>query len=260
MSYLDKDVAIRKTLGEMVEDRNEAVSLWEQGYRVLEMSKKKVDDVSRYGGPRMYDIPGPDSARHMIDKAFWTAAFERTRMTQIMDAKAMKEFRDSLEKNPPVFAMCNIEDQFLAMYQQADEMFLRGIYEVFQRLDPSYWNNSHEPYQLSAKNIIGYMFDAWSISSGTLRLNYSRSDWVNDIDRCVKVLTGREHHPRELETKINDALKECGRPWIYEDEDYKIQGYKNGNAHWTFKNQDTIDRLNRAIAEYCNHHQLSEAA
>jgi hypothetical protein len=259
MSYLDKDVALRKTLGEMVEDRNEAVALWAQGYRVLEMSRKKVEDVSRYGGPRMYDIPGPDKARYEIDKAFWRAAFERTRMMEIMDSKARKEFDKALETKPPVFSLDNIETQYLAMYQNSDEMFLRGIYEVFRHLDHSYWNNNHEPYQISEKNIMGYWLEGWCLSNP--RLSYHRSDLVNDIDRCVKVLTGRKHHPRELETKINAALKDQdGPPWIYEDDDYHMKFFKNQNCHLTFKNQDTIDRLNRAIAQYCNHHKLKEAA
>ena len=77
----------------------------------------------------------------------------------------------------------------------------------------------------------------------------------------MKVLTGRKHQPRELETRVNAAMKECdGPPWTYEDDDYQMKLYKNCNCHLVFKNQDTIDRLNRSIAEYCNHHQLAEAA
>jgi hypothetical protein len=263
MSYLDKDVALRKTLGEMVEDRNEAVNLWAQGYRVLEMSEKKVKDVARYGGPRMYDVASPDKARHEIDKAFWRAAFERTRMMEIMDSKARKEFDNALERKPPVFSLDNIESQYVTMYQGADEMFLRGIYEVFRHLDESYWNNSHEPYQLSEKSILRGILDSWSTENSwtTPHLSYHRTDLLNDIDRCVKVLTGRKHQPRELETKINAALKDQdGPPWVYEDDDYHMKFFKNCNCHLTFKNQDTIDRLNRAIAQYCNHHKLKEAA
>jgi len=180
-------------------------------------------------------------------------------MTQIMDAKATKQFRDSLEREPPVFSMTNIETQYLTMYQEADHMFLRGIYEVFRSLDSNYWNNDHEPYQLSSKNIMRGMLDSWSVGWGGPRLSYYRTDWLNDVDRCVKVLTGRKHHPRELETRVNDAMKDQdGPPWLYEDDDYLMKFYKNCNCHLVFKNQDTIDRLNQSIAKYCNHHKLKE--
>jgi len=265
MSIFDKDVAIRKTMGELVEERNSAVMLWEHGYKLLEKAKGVIDRTCRYGGPTTYETLKPEQAKRKIDEAYWRAAFERTRMTEIMDAKASKEFHDSLEKNPPEFSLVNIENQYLMMYQQADEMFLRGIYEVFRSLDHSYWNNNHEPYQISSRNILRGILDSWSVDWGHVapRLSYYKSDWLNDVDRCVKVLTGRRHNPRELETSINAALKEQGPdgpPWIYEDDDYHMKFFKNCNCHLVLKNQDTIDRLNRSIAEYCNHHQLKEAA
>lgn len=261
MSRLEQTVALRKTLGEMVTERDNAVRLWNTGYKVLQQSHDLVAETIRYGAPQMYDIASPCKAAKMIDGAYWRASFERTGMTQIMDAKATTEFKNSLEKEPPQFSMDNIEAQYLTMYQDAEHMFQRGIYEVFRYLDHSYWNNNHEPYSLSRKNIIRGLFDTWAIkwSDRDLRLSYYNSDRINDIDRCVKVLTGRRHQPRELESKINQAMK-GEAPWIYEDDDYQLKGFKNGNGHLIFKNQDTIDRLNREIANYCNHHQLAEAA
>ena len=262
---LTRDVAVRKTLGEMVKERDAALRLWTDGYRLLEDATSVIKKTCHYGGPQTYQTSSPDSARVEIDSAYWQAAFERTGMMQIMDKKAHDEFKRSLERKPPVFSMGNIESQYLTMYQQADEMFLRGIYEVFRSLDPSYWTNSHEPYEIGEKSIMRGMLDSWSVESsfGTPRLSYHRSDWINDFDRCVKVLTERKHHPRELETRINEALSKTaveGPPWIYEDDDYHMKFFKNQNLHLTLKNRDTIDRLNRAIAEYCNHHKLEEAA
>lgn len=254
-------VAVRQTMGEMVDNRNAAVSLWAQGCKLLDQAEDVCKRTCHYGGVRTYDVASPEKATKEIDSAFWRAAFERTGMMQIMDSRAAKDFKDSLDKDPPEFSLDNIEAQYLSMYQEADTMFLRGIYEVFRSLDHSYWNNNHEPYQISAKNIMRGMLDSWSVESswGSPRLSYYRTDWLNDVDRCVKVLTGRKHQPRELETNINAALADQdGPPWIYEDDDYHMKFYKNCNVHLTFKNQDTIDRLNQAIARYCNHHKLED--
>ena len=261
---LNKDVIPRKRLSDMVKERDNAVTLWNDGARLLDESMSIVKRTARYGGPG-WDLRNRGSAEKQIDAAYWRASFEQTGMTQIMDAKAINQFHQSLERDPPQFSMANIESQYLTMYQQADEMFLRGVYEVFRNLDDSYWTNNNEPYQISKKNIVGYMLDSWSVDSSWVkpRLSYSRHDWINDVDRCVKVLTGRKHQPRELEIKINEQLAyQDGEdpPWIYEDDDYHMKFFKNCNVHWTFKNQDTIDRLNKAIADYCNHHKLPEAA
>ena len=263
MSYLDKDIVVRKKLSEMVKERDDAVRLWSDGYRTLQMSRDLCTENARYGGPSMYEVASPEAAAHKIDQMFWRASFERTGMMQIMDAKATKEFHNSLEKDPPQFSMPNIEAQYLTMYQEADMMFLRGIYEVFRSLDSSYWNNNHQPYQISERSILRGILDSWSVSWGEPRpsLSHYRTEWINDVDRCVKVLTGRKHQPRELETKINTALKEQdGPPWIYEDDDYHMKFFKNCNCHLVLKNQDTIDRLNRSVAMYCDHHKLAEAA
>lgn len=258
---LSKDIAVRKKLSDMVKDRDNAVRLWGDGYRLLQQAHDLCKETAHYGGPQLYETPDRHKAAKIIDQMFWRQSFERTGMMQIMDAKATKEFHNSLEKEAPVFSMANIESQYVTMYQEADTMFLRGIYEVFRHLDDSYWNNSHEPYQLSSRNIIRGALDDWSTKWGSPHLSYYKTDWVNDMDRCAKVLTGRKHHPRELEMNINKAMKDQdGPPWIYEDDDYHMKFFKNCNCHLVFKNQDTIDRLNRAIAEYCNHHQLKEAA
>lgn len=248
-------VAIRKKLSELVEDRNTAMELVQHGAKAIDQAERKLREVGSYG----LGIDGRfslEAAQRRIDAELWRLAFKRTGMTQIMDAKATKQFHDSLERKPPAFTMENIESQFLEMYQTADEMFLRGIYEVFARLSWDYKTNENQPYQLSNKNIIEWACSWWS---GRCSVEYSKADMFNDIDRCVRVLTGREHFPHELETRINTALKEFdGSPAIYEDDDYHMKFYKNGNCHLTFKNDDTVVLLNRAIAKYCGRMQLRE--
>jgi len=249
-------VAIRKTLGELADDRAIAVQLVKDCQRMMGMAEEKLtqNGSDGFGGSR---LASESELITRIDSEFWRLSFKRTGMTQIMDAKAVNEFNASLERNPPEFTMDNIESQYVTMYQQADEMFLRGIYLVFGRLSWSYKTNEREPYNLSRKNILEYACSWWSDCS----LEYSKAAMFNDMDRCVKVLTGRQHHPHELETRINDAMKQqTGTPRIYEDDDYHMKFFKNQNCHLTFKKQDTLDRLNDAIARYCSMNRLEEAA
>lgn len=250
-------IAIRKTMEELVQDRDAAVSLVRTGCKAIGQADDKLKSNGSYGLGVGYNL-SESGLIHKIDSEFWRLSFKRTGMTQIMDARATRELQQSLEKNPPAFNMANIESQYLTMYQDADMMFRRGIYEVFSRLDWNYRTNANEPYQLSAKNIVCYMFDTWTAERGRISLNYDKSAMVNDIDRCMKVLSGRKHHPHELETKINSAMQE--RPWIYDDDDIQLKGFKNGNGHLLIKDPKMVEKLNLEIEKYCNHMKLAHAA
>ena len=70
---------------------------------------------------------------------------------------------------------------------------------------------------------------------------------INDIDRVFKVLDGKSHIPRSLEMGINGALIDKK---IYEDDYYRIKGFKNGNMHIEFKRQDLLDKANLMIHKY----------
>ena len=250
----EKRVAVRKKLSELVDDRNIAMQLVQDASKMIDHAADKLTQNGSYGlgADGSFSL---SAAQRRIDSEFWRLSFKRTGMTQIMDAQATADFHRTLEQKPPAFTMANIEAQFLAMYQDADEMFLRGIYKVFSRLDYSYRTNEREPYNLSPKNIVGYACSWWS---GRCTVEYGKADMFNDIDRCVRVLTERKHFPHELVTRINSELEgQCDSPAIYEDDDYHMKFFKNQNVHLTFKNQDTVDRLNDAIARYCSMNRVS---
>jgi hypothetical protein len=256
MSHLDTGIAIRKSTEELVAERNRALNDYNMGKRLIESAEQVLRDNGSYGLGA--DIRTPD-ARKRIDSEFWRLSFKRTGLTRLMDNQACNEFQDSLEKKPPDFTMDNITSTFLMMHQDAEMMFRRGVVNTFKSMSSNYWNNNHDPYVISQKSIISYMFEEYMWSNPGHRLGYRNSAMMNDIDRVVKVLSHREWTEHSLETQINDAVKHDS-PGIYEDEDYLIKAFKNGNGHLTIKKPEIVAAINREMAAYYNHDKLAEAA
>ena len=79
---------------------------------------------------------------------------------------------------------------------------------------------------------------------------------MNDIDRCVKTVAGEDWVVDELITAVNRKWRDedCN---TYEDEFYKIRGFKKGTVHMWIKKQWVVDILNKQIGEYCGGNALA---
>lgn len=71
------------------------------------------------------------------------------------------------------------------------------------------------------------------------QIRYGSEATINDIDRVFKVLDGQKHQPRALELALNAAMKDGN---LYEDECFKVRGFKNGNGHIEFKRADLLEK------------------
>ena len=250
-------LAIPKTLKDLYEGRQKAVELFNAAYSTLQGIQRDLNEVASSMCP--YDpLPklNPSEFRTKLDRNLWRHAFTLIGLHQYMDAKAKDELDKELEKNMPEFNLDNVRETLLTAAQDADKMFTRGIVNVFHELSKEHKTNSNSPFKINPKAILGY-FTQPGYSRG-LRLNCygTRVEKINDIDRVFKTLDGKKHHPRELESAINDAWRDL--PYIYEDDYYKAKGFKNGNIHLEFKRQDLLDKVNMIIAKYYGENRLAQ--
>lgn len=258
MSLFDNNLVIPKTLRDYCETRERVLSLWRQGVKLINKAESEMQTVYSYGlncdaKPR----DDFESFRRDIDRKLWRTAFDKTGLMQLMDAQARTDFERDLHINPPEFTEDNIRSTFLTQMQSADDMFARGLVNVFLRLSDNYKTNSNEPFKVGKKAIMTYMIGA--SFRGGLEIGrgfYSRaSDRLNDIDRVFKVLDGQQHHARSLETAMNAAFKEYE---IYEDGYYRAKAFKNGNLHIQFKREDLLEKANKIISDYYNGQALAK--
>lgn len=249
-------LVIPKTLENLCEGRKKAMELFEAAYSTLEGMQKDLNQLGSYICP--YDpLPKicPSEFRTKLDRNLWEHAFTQIGLHQFMDAQAKEELEKDLEKNVPEFNMDNVRETVLTAAQDADKMFARGLVNVFHALSGEHKTNRNSPFKINPKAIIGCMTAPGY--SGGLRVNNSWQrgiERINDIDRVFKTLDGKKHQPRELETLINAAWRE----WeIYEDDYYRVKGFKNGNMHLEFKRQDLLDKVNLIIAKYYGENNLA---
>lgn len=249
-----EQLAIPKNLYDLCEHRERAIKLFTASYATIKGVEKDLQEAGQYLTP--YNcVPkiNPEDFQKQLDKNLWRHAFNQIGLLQYMDAQAKDELDKDLEKTVPDFTIDNVKTTLLTAAQNADKMFARGIVNIFFRLSGEHKTNTNSPFKINRKAVIGYM--ATLNYSGGLRVNTwgSFSERINDIDRVIKTLDGKKHQQRELEFLVNGAW---GIGEVYEDDYYKIKGFKNGNMHIEFKRQDLLDKANLIIARYYDGNNL----
>ena len=248
-----QELTIPKPLTEYCEVREQALELWQRGVRLIEEANKLAATVNRYGlGGHYEPRDGLKAVTKNLDRSLWQTAFDKTGLMQLMDAEARRQFERDLNEHPPAFTLENLRSTFLDASQNADEMFKRGLVNVFRGLSKNHKTNTNEPFKVNDRAILGYMVGHSYAPGCPLQIgrgfDMGRAESViNDIDRAFKVLDGKQHHPRALEIAVNGAF---AKGEVYEDEYYRIKGFKNGNLHIQFKRHDLLDKANLIIHEY----------
>lgn len=238
-------VAIPVTISDMIEARNQAISLIIHAEKSLSKANETLKTVAPHlmpGGARLNES-SIQKMTHDLDSRLWRRSFDLAGFYKVMDEKAMSEFEGSLSKNPPEFNMDNIQTTFLSMAAEADTIFKRGIVNVFKHLSKDFRTNSKEPFKIGKKIICSHMAELWC----GMKIRYQYSARLNDIDRVFRIVAGEEHQPRSLETAVNAAW-EKGED--YECDYYKIRGFQKGTVHIWFKRQDLLDKVNELIHDY----------
>jgi hypothetical protein len=248
MSILDQNLALPKTLVDFVEARDRAIADYRMHYEGIRRIQRQLEEFSEYLMP--YNaVPSLNPGDFIIDldKRMWLRAFDKTNFMQIMDRKAKKEFHEQVDKKPPEFTLANVQTTFLSLMQDADVMFARGIVNVFRHLSSTHKTNTNEPFKINRRAVMTCMTSPAFRGGIEIRTYYGRGEELNDIDRVFKLLDGKKLTQRELEFAINEKFSKME---LYEDDYYRIRGFKNGNIHIEFKRQDLLDKANRIIHDY----------
>lgn len=246
------DLAIARTMQDYCDARDRVLGLIRHAMKAIHDAALLCEQHVTYGFP--YDAKPRASfeeARQHLDGRFWQFTLDRTGLTRLMDAEALAHFKRELDDGKaPEFTMENIQTQVLSMHQTADAMFARGVYNVFRQIKRGHYRtNEREPFEIGRKNILTGWFEPNWLRPG-LHVSHWRADLINDVDRIVSVFSGRPYTARRLESALNGAFED-GTTSTYEDEQLRIRGFRNGNAHLTFRAPRTLEKINRTIAAYC---------
>lgn len=232
------------SLNDLLAARDQAIRLHRDARRLNEQARETLAAVGSYLMPHGSEFHDSlERALIELDRSMWRRAFDLTGFTQLMDAEAVAEFERSLLPRPPEFTDATIRATFIDLHQKAGHMFRRGVVNVFRYLSDDYKTNAAEAFRIGRKCIMSWMVGP-SFKRG-LQIKIGSGNKLNDIDRIIKTVDGKQFKPRDLEYAMNAAFE---KGEVYECDYYRAKGFKNGNLHLEFRRADLLDLLNEQIA------------
>lgn len=184
-----------------------------------------------------------------IDREIWRDLMKKSGMLSLMDAQARDQWYRNLEGNDfPTISEANILSTFEQLHQSKDEVFERGVINVFKGLSWDYKSNS--PCKFGKKIIVTGLvkYDRWGFG-----LNWGwQRDRLTDLERMLMLLDGKPvpDNRADITRHLGDHIHENRYSNRYEDEMFSIKYFQKGTAHITFKRLDLVERMNDIIARH----------
>ena len=193
-----------------------------------------------------FDVQKAVSAfRTVADADIWESLITATGLRAMMDAEALRDFRAQLSAEVPEVSQDNLRATFENLFLRRNDMFLRGLANVFSKLDRRF--KSHDAFKIGSRIIVSSVA---GLSDGFSR--HSRgAEVLNDVDRVLRRLSGMQDSPGYLVSQLDAAQ---GRFWgpkqLDVDVGYaRVKIYKNGNCH-LFLGREQQVLVNAALAQF----------
>ncbi|EAA3110471.1 DUF4942 domain-containing protein [Salmonella enterica subsp. enterica serovar Montevideo] len=184
-----------------------------------------------------------------LDREIWRDLMKKSGMLSIMDAQARDQWYRNLESDDiPAITETNILSTFEQLHQSKDEVFERGVINVFKGLSWDYKSNS--PCKFGPKIIVNGLvkYDRWGYS-----LNWGwQCDRLADLERMLMLLDGKPvpDSRADVTRRLGDHIHENSGSNSYEDGMFKIKYFQKGTAHIVFKRPELIDKMNDIVAKH----------
>ncbi|EEZ0999699.1 TPA: DUF4942 domain-containing protein [Escherichia coli] len=184
-----------------------------------------------------------------LDRELWRDLMQRSGMLSLMDAQARDTWYRSLEyDNFPEICEANILSTFEQLHQNKDEVFERGVINVFRGLSWNYKTNC--PCKFGSKIIVNNLvrWDRWGVHLN----NGPQADRLADLERMLHLFSGKPipDNRENITIHLDDHIQSVQGKEDYEDEMFSIRYFKKGSAHITFRKPELVDRLNDIIARH----------
>ncbi|MBJ8867028.1 DUF4942 domain-containing protein [Citrobacter koseri] len=184
-----------------------------------------------------------------IDRSIWRDLMLKSGMLTLMDAEARSQWAKNLEENDlPAISEANILNTFEQLHHNKQDVFERGIINVFKGLSWDYKTNN--PCYFGKKIIVNNLvkYDRWGYS-----LNWGwRRDQLADLERMLRLLDGQTipDSRHDVSIRFMDFIRDNPRVQIFEDDLFIIRYYQKGSGHITFKRLDLIEKMNDIMAKH----------
>ncbi|HHH1912296.1 TPA: DUF4942 domain-containing protein [Yersinia enterocolitica] len=187
---------------------------------------------------------------HNLDRGIWQDLMKKSGMLSLMDAQARDQWYRNLEgDNIPAISEESIYSTFEQLHRDKDNVFERGVINVFKSLSWDY--KSNHPCKFGKKIIVNNLvsYTQWGFT-----LNHSyRRDQLADLERMLFLLEGKAipDNRGDVTTRLYEHMSANRQMTkVYEDDYFSIKYFMKGSAHLTFRKPRLMDKMNDIIAKH----------
>lgn len=259
---MQHEIIKRASIDEVIAERHALIASAAEAFDQLDALQRNFQDL---GGKYVFNGLFNDETRReligghrnratflsrvtkTVDQGVWQKLLEMTGFEALMDKQAREEWRKSLDE--PVEPTA--ETALLTMQsfvESADMMFRRGIAQAFAKLDRRF--KSHDGFKVGGRVVLSNALSSGYWLRGTERTLYDVDRAFHQIERGEPV---KEIGAQAVTDLIEAKRREHGfGAWSarIENDLFKIDVFKNGNVHLSFKRKDLVEKVNRLLAEY----------
>jgi hypothetical protein len=184
-----------------------------------------------------------------IDRSIWRDLMLKSGMLTLMDAEARSQWAKNLEEGDlPTISEANILSTFEQLHHNKQEVFERGIINVFRGLSWDYKTNN--PCYFGKKIIVNHLvkYDKWGYS-----LSWGwRRDQLADLERMLFLLDGKTipDNRHDVTIRLMDFIRDNPHQQVFEDDLFSIRYFQKGSGHITFKRLDLVEKMNDIVAKH----------
>ncbi|WP_145578349.1 DUF4942 domain-containing protein [Yersinia alsatica] len=184
-----------------------------------------------------------------IDRSIWRDLMMKSGMLALMDAEAREQWYKNLEEGDlPAINEDNIFSTFEQLHLNKQDVFERGVINVFRGLSWEYKTNSPCMFgkKIIVNNLVTHNRWGFSLSWGW------RRDQLVDLERMLYLLDGKPvpDNRGDISVRLMEYIRDNPRQQSYEDELFGIRYFQKGTAHVIFKRLDLVEKMNDIVAKH----------
>jgi len=194
-----------------------------------------------------------------LQKAGWMFILNKMNLSKYTTKGVKEDINKFVEQQTAIpFTMRNIYHMLDIVVQTAGQRMDKAILEVFDRITEHHHDNRHNvkgwktnghylvgkkfilPYQISPAKEYGYTSETYH----SLRSSYDGT--IPDFEKALCFVEGIQY---DQITTVNSSINRNTYGEWYESHFFKYKGYKNGNMHFEFVDEEVWNKLNQRIAK-----------
>lgn len=190
-------------------------------------------------------IPTQEDILKGFDAIAWKYLMSESGLQSFMSSPDLQAWSDSIyDKTTPSFELQNIQSTFEKLYSERGSMLERGVIAIYRGLSWDY--KSNKPVKFGKKLVI-----SGGRSSETIPNDISSQ--IDDLNRFMHVADGQPQPDHRNGFLVKHGSKLAINASGFNSPYFEVRGFKNGNLHVIFTNEELVSKMNEILAKHHPH-------